>query len=139
MRCALQVAAFLAVTTIVTAGCRRSEPLSAEAARAKGDELLRQMSQTVAAAQTFSYTAAETRERAKQGGAKTQEQSTRHISVRRPDAIMFTDKGEDRDAAVYYDGTQVTLVSNRHKVWARGPMPPTLDEAVDFVSAATST
>jgi hypothetical protein len=129
------MAACLAVTTILAAGCKRNEPLSADAARAKGDELLRQMSQTVAAAQTFSYTAAETRERAAQGGTKTQEQSTRHVVVRRPNAIMFSDKGEDRDAAVYYDGKHVTLVSNRHKVWARGPMPPTLDEAMDFVSA----
>jgi hypothetical protein len=93
------------------------------------------MSQTVAATQAFAYTATETRERVKQGGTKAQEQSTRHIVVRRPNAIMFTDKGDDRDAAIYYDGKHVTLVSNRNKVWARGPVPPTLDEAMDFVSA----
>ena len=29
----------------------------------------------------------------------------------------------------------MTLVSNTQKIWARGPMPPSLDEALDFLSA----
>src|SRR5262249_6649665 len=37
--------------------------------------------------------------------------------------------------AAWYDGKYLTLVSKKDKVWARGPMPPTLDEALDYLSA----
>jgi hypothetical protein len=59
---------------------------------------------------------------------------TRHVIVRRPNGIAFTGKGDRGDIAGWYDGKQITLVSHRHKVWARGPMPPTLDEAMDFLA-----
>jgi hypothetical protein len=93
--------------------------------------MLRQMSQNAAGARVFSYTAEEHRERVRPGGAKTTEQATRHVTVRRPDGLAYT--GDQSSA--WYDGRSVTFVSHRNKAWARGPMPATLDEAVDFLSA----
>jgi hypothetical protein len=84
--------------------------------------------------QTFSYTADERRERVGQGGAKTEQHTTRQVIIRRPNALAVTGKRDGGDIRAWYDGKQLTLVSDRDKVWARGPMPATLDEALDFLA-----
>ncbi len=119
----------------LAAGCSRTEMLTPEAARAKGDALLRQMSQTLIGTQSFSYRTEQAVERIRGGGEKVTDQFSRNTIVRRPNQLAFTDQGHDHDGAVWYDGKQLTVVSNRDKVWVRGPMPGTLDEAMDFVSA----
>jgi hypothetical protein len=120
---------------VVAAGCTRApETLTPEASRAKGDQLLREMSKNLGALQTFAYTADEVREDTK-GGSKVEKRATRRVVMRRPNALTFTSRGDQRDIAAWYDGKHVTLVSTNDKVWARGPMPPTLDEALDFISA----
>jgi hypothetical protein len=116
-------------------GCSRPETLTPEAARAKGDQLLRQMSQTLAATQAFSYRTEQALERIRGGGERVTERFSRTTLVRRPNQLAFTDQGQDHDGAGWYDGKQLTIVSNRDKVWVRGPMPGTLDEALDFISA----
>lgn len=122
------------VVAIVTIGCGGApQKLTPEASRAKGDELLKEMSKALGALQTFAYTASEVREQAS-AASKTERRVTRRVTMRRPSALTFTSTGEDTDFVAWYDGKQVTLVSNRDKVWARGPMPATLDEALDFVS-----
>ena len=119
----------------LAAGCTRApETLTTEAARAKGDVLLKEMSKNLGALQTFAYSADEVREDVK-GGSKVERRATRRVVMRRPSALTFTSKGDAVDLVAWYDGKQVTLVSNTDKVWARGPMPPTLDEALDFISA----
>jgi hypothetical protein len=131
-----QTFAFLILVGVLgAASCRRVETLSPEAARAKGEELLRAMSQALSSTQSFSYTAKERREVPGGGETKRELRFTRHIMVRRPNALSVTDKGDTRDAQVWYDGKQLTLVAHNQKAWARGPMPGTLDEAIDFVSA----
>jgi hypothetical protein len=128
--------ALLAACAIVTvSGCNRPETLTAEAASERGDQLLRKMSQTLASAKTFSYHTDERRQRVKSGGAKVEEQFSRDVTIRRPNGVMVVNSGQDRDGGAWYDGKSLTFVSNRHKAWARGPMPPTLDEAMDFMSA----
>jgi hypothetical protein len=128
--------AFLAAVGIAgAAGCNRApDALTPEAASAKGDSLLREMSTNLGALQTFAYTAAEVREDVR-NGATVQKRATRRIVMRRPSALTFTSTGDAGEAAAWYDGTHVTVVSHHDKVWARGPMPPTLDEALDFLSA----
>jgi hypothetical protein len=101
----------------------------------RGDTLLKQMSRTLAAARAFSFTADEIRQRVRTSGERVEARFTRHVVVRRPNALMFTDAGAEHDTALWYDGQHVTLASKEQKVWARGPMPATLDEALDFVSA----
>jgi hypothetical protein len=129
--------AFLAAAaTAFAASCNRpAAPLTPEAASAKGDALLREMSTNMAALKTFSYTADERREHFRPGGAKEEQRFSRNVVVRRPNAFTFRTKGDERDGVGWYDGKQVTFVSNRGKVWARGPIPGTLDEALDFLSA----
>ena len=124
----------IAAAALVAGGCARApEKLTPEAARARGDELLKEMSKTLAGLQTFAYTSNEVREDVK-GGKKVEAQVTRRVVIRRPNSVAFTTKGA-RDVAGWYDGKHLTVVSNNEKVWARGPMPPTLDEALDYLSA----
>lgn len=120
---------------VVAASCTRApETLTPEAARAKGDALLREMSKNLGGLQTFAYTADEVREDVT-GGSRVEKRASRRVVMRRPNALTFTGKGDAVDLVAWYDGKHVTLVSNTDKVWARGPMPPTLDEALDFLSA----
>jgi hypothetical protein len=121
---------------LVAAGCRGPEPpLTDEAKRAKGDALVKKMSDKLAGLHTFSYRADQELERVNAKGEKSVFKFTRNTTLRRPNALVFAESGGERDSKAWYDGKQVTVISNRDKVWVRGPMPPTLDEALDFVSA----
>jgi hypothetical protein len=141
MRMPKMLAMVLATSVLAgAAACNRApESLTPEAAAAKGDALLREMSNNMAALQTFSYTAEHRREVVGTGGAKTMKHSTRQVVIRRPNAATFTGSGDAGDTAGWYDGTYLTLASAKNKVWARGPMPPTLDEALDYLSAEYAT
>jgi hypothetical protein len=136
MRLARYAPIAIAAVAALAIGCQRAEPpLTPEAARAKGDALLKEMSKNVGALQSFGYTADERREVVAPGGAKTERVSTRHVIVRRPNGLTFTGKSGDTETTGWYDGSHITFVSNKDKVWARGPMPGTLDEALDFMAA----
>lgn len=118
---------------LIAAGCgRKEETLTPEQARAKGDALVKKMSDSLAATRTFSYSTDEIRERVRRNGEKVEEKFQRKVIVRRqPDAVAFT----GTQGGGWYDGKALTLYSDRDKVWARGPMPATLDEAIDYLSA----
>ena len=88
------------------------------------------MSKNLSALQTFAYSV----ERCGGRRRKETQRISRRMIVRRPSAPTFTTTG-DRDGQAWYEGKQITFISNRAKVWARGPMPGTLDEASDFLAA----
>jgi len=125
---------FAGVTVLAGVCTRAPVALTPEAASAKGDAILRQMSTSLGNLQTFAYSADERREVVK-GDKKEETHASRKVTIRRPNGFAFTAGGDERDAAGWYDGKSITLVSNRSKVWARGPMPGTLDEALDYISA----
>ena len=138
MRNARRMLAFAAAgALVVVMGCSRpAQRLTPEEARAKGDTLLREMSKSMAALQTFAFTADERGERPGRDGKSATRNVTRRVTVRRPNGLAFTSKGgEAGDVSGWYDGAHITLVSHGHKVWARGPMPGTLDESLDFLAA----
>jgi hypothetical protein len=126
--------AILGGVALLAVACDRTPPPPAAPDAAKGDALLRQMSKSLGSAQQFSYATNEIRQRVRSNGEKVEARFSRHIIVRRPNRIVFRQSGGDQDGAAWYDGSHVTLVSNKNKVWARGPMPPTLDAAMDFIS-----
>jgi len=126
----------LAALAALAIGCNRTEPpLTPEAASAKGDKLLREMSTNLSARQVFAYTSDERKEVVGPDGKKTERKSTRHVTIRRPNGVTLTGSGDRGDMAAWYDGKHLTVVASKDKVWARGPMPPTLDEALDFLAA----
>jgi hypothetical protein len=110
-----------------------SGPRTPEEKKARGDELLRQMSQTLAAGKVFSFTAEEQSDTVRPGGQKSQVRRVRHVVVRRPDG--FSVKTEGEGPSFWYDGQRATFVNPDKKRWARARVPPTLDEMLDYVAA----
>jgi hypothetical protein len=121
------------VMLVAPACSREAPPLTPEQARAKGDALIRKMSDTVAGTPAFSYTTDERRERVRRTGEKDALHLTRRVTVRRPDALTFTISG-DRDGAAWFQNGSLTAVLDKDKVWVKGPMPASLDEALDFLA-----
>ncbi|HET7220969.1 MAG TPA: DUF2092 domain-containing protein [Vicinamibacterales bacterium] len=126
----------MAVALTVVAACSGPrEPRRPEEAAARGDQLLRKLSDTLNAAPAFSFTVAEWHERLRRNGEKAPYTLTREVVVRRPDRLWSHTTGSDnRDVTVTYDGTKVTVVGAAQKVFATITAPPTLDEMLDLVS-----
>src|SRR5262245_50840306 len=109
-----------------------SGPKTPEERKARGDELLRQMSQELAGAKVFAFTAEELSDKVDPGGQKSQVRVVRHVVVRRPDGFSVKTEG---GASFWYDGQRATFVDPDKKRWARARMPATLDETIDYVAA----
>jgi hypothetical protein len=118
-------------TAMAAAGCS-SDPSTPEQKKAKAEALLKTMSDSLAGAQALTVDTVETRDRMRAGGQTATEESTRTVAIRRPDAAYFRHTSDARDTEGWYDGKRLTLVMHKDKAWARGPMPGTLDEALDF-------
>jgi hypothetical protein len=125
----------LVAGVLASPACSRKEPpLTPEQARAKGDELIKKMSAAAAASTTFSYSTDEVRDRVRRSGEKVQDKFSRKVTVRRPDALTYTQAEGERAGTAWYDGKSITIALDGPKVWVRGPMPPTLDEALDYLA-----
>ena len=124
----------LTVAAALGLACKGSEPKTAEEKKAKGDQILREMSSALAGVKNFSFTAEEVSEKVGPGGQKTQEKLVRRVVVRRPDGFFFQTEG-GHGTTVWYDGKKATIISDEKKLWARGSMPPTLDETLDYAAA----
>jgi hypothetical protein len=120
----------------VLAACSgRPDPKTPAEASARGDELLRGMSDTLKAANTFSFTVAESHERMRRNGQKQPYTLKRDVVVRRPDRLWSHVTGSDgRDVKIAYDGKTVTVVGDTHKVYATIKAPATLDETLDLIT-----
>jgi hypothetical protein len=128
-------ALLLAAVLLPAAACsRQPEPGTPEAA-ARGDELLRKASATIAAAPAFSFTVTESHERVRRNGQKEPYTLRREVVVRRPNRLWFHTTGSDkRDVRVTYDGSNVTVVGDAHRIYATIKAPATLDETLDLIS-----
>ena len=119
--------------SVMAAGCS-SDPSTPEEKKAKAETLLKAMSASLAGAKTLTVDTVETRDRVRAGGQKTVENSTRTIAIRRPDGAYYRITSDLRDTEAWYDGKRLTLAMHKDKAWARGPMPGTLDAALDFMA-----
>ena len=130
LRCLAGVAL---VTLAACAGQR--DPATPEERAARGDELLRKMSDTLTKAQAFSVAIAETHEKVARNGQKTPYTLTREIVVKRPDRFMSHATGSDnRNITATYDGKTGTAVGATQKVWASFPGGSNIDETLDLAS-----
>src|SRR5688572_10259976 len=130
LRCVIGMAL---VTVAACAG--QQDPRTPEEAAARGDELMRKMSDTLKNAQAFSVTIAESHEKVRRNGQKGPYTLTREIIVRRPDRFWLHTTGSDeRDVRVFYDGKTVTALGDRQKVWAAIQAGATIDETLDLAS-----
>ena len=109
------------------------DPQTAEEKTRRGDELMRKMSDTLAAAQGLSFSVAESHERVLRNGQKQPYSLKREVVVRRPDRLWSHTTGSDRDIKVTYDGNDITVVGAGQKVYAKVKGAPTLDQTLDLI------
>ena len=110
------------------------DPQTAEEKTRRGDELMRKMSDTLAAAQGLSFSVAESHERVLRNGQKQPYSLKREVVVRRPDRLWSHATGSDnRDIKVSYDGSEITVVGAGQKVYAKIKGAPTLDQTLDLI------
>lgn len=95
---------------------------------------LKAMSATLASAQAFSFTTSGRRERINPAGEKVARESTNQFFTVRPDRFWWKRTREGKTQLVIYDGSTLTLQGDGEKVWAQVDMPPTLDQALDYVA-----
>ncbi len=122
---------------IVTGACAQREtapPAATEKVQAAADARLKAMSATLAAAQAFSFSTSDRRERVNAKGEKTARESTNEYLVARPDRFWQKRTREGVAALAVYDGSTLSLQGDGEKVWAQVEMPASLDEALDYVA-----
>lgn len=100
----------------------------------KADGLLKQMSQTLAAAKAFTFTASNLSDEVTPTGQKIQYSKKSTISVRRPDGVHSSTKGDRENFIAIYDGKTFTLHDPKANEYAVVPMPATIDAAVDTLA-----
>jgi hypothetical protein len=120
------------VAALALHGCSPPAPRTPE-------ELVKRMSDRLAAAQTFSFSTQEKHQRLRAKGV-VEVAHSRDFLVQRPAGLAFTQRGGERGSASgAYDGKTLTLLWSDQKAWARVHMPPTLDAALDRLAKRFNT
>lgn len=126
--CALGVG----LLALVLTSCGQREPATPEEQRARGEELLKRMSDRLAQAKAISVTTTEEIARIGRSGASRVDRLTRIAELRRPDRLHVRTTGT-RNAEAFYEGNRLTLISHGDKVYGEFRTPPTIDETVDVL------
>jgi hypothetical protein len=113
-----------------TAGCGGgSNPAPAADQRARGLAIVNAAGKHVADAQSFTFHAHWEGDRVKRSGEKVPMRVDQAVSVRRPDRMFMKSTG-DLDLELYYDGTEVTLVTPSAKVYGVVPAGTNLSDTI---------
>lgn len=100
----------------------------------RADALLKQMSQTLANARSFTFNASNLTDEVTPTGQKIQYSKRSTISVRRPDGVHSATKGDRENFTAIYDGKTFSLHDPKANEYAVVPMPATIDAAVDTLA-----
>ena len=95
------------------------------------DKILKQMSDHLTAMQQFSYKSKGTFEMVDNDNKKQQQSYNSEVFVKRPNKMRANVKNENRDASVFYDGKEFTVLGKNANMYAVAAAPPTLDAAMD--------
>jgi len=113
------------------AGSRLVEPRADALVLAMSDRLLR--------AGTLAFEADEVYDEVPEHSPRQQLTSRRGVVMRRPDRLAGDATGDAIHRSFYYDGKTFSAIDNEQNVWASGTVPPTIDEALDWVFDQTGT
>lgn len=99
----------------------------------QADRLLRDMSEYLKAAQEFSFRAEIVYDDLLPSGQKLLFAGHNDIAVHRPDRFYSHSVSDTGDKRLWYDGKQVTLLDERHAVYASEKTPATIDATLDHL------
>ena len=120
--------ALLAVTTSPAGAAD-----STAAAKPDADQILRQASATLAAAQQFSFKAHRQMDAALLVGRDAPEDAEVLVTVQRPNKVYADGKSQEGERKVYADGNNFSLVDAKMNLYSTVPMPTSLDGLVEKI------
>ena len=141
----------------VAPGCRGSAPLAGASmepppplvepdlppgsrlVESRADELVRAMSDRLAKADVLAFEAEEVYDEVPEQSPRQQFTSRRTVVLRRPNRLTGDANGDAIHRSFYYDGKTFSAFDKEQNVWASGTVPPTIDEALDWVFDQTGT
>jgi hypothetical protein len=117
----------LAGLTVCAAPPERTKPgLDPEA-----DALLHRMGDFLAQSRCFSVDAEIWQDVQLASGQQVQTGRTVELEVKRPNRFHAEVRSAHRNRALFYDGTQITLLNRTEKFYGTIPAPPSLNQALD--------
>jgi hypothetical protein len=105
----------------------------------RAEALMRQMSEYLARAGAFALEAEEQYDEVPEHSPRQQLTNLRHVAMRRPDRLVGDASGDAVNRSFWYDGRTFAAHDKEQHVWAQGAVPPTADEALDWVFNQTGT
>ena len=100
----------------------------------QADRLLKQMSDYLASHKQLTVHAEASYETLLDSGQKLMFVSQADVYLKRPDRFYVHRKGMVRDQEIFYDGKTLTLFGKNARLYAVTPVPPTIDQALDFAT-----
>lgn len=105
----------------------------------RADEILQQMSARLARASAFALEAEEEYDEVPEHSPRRQLTNLRRLALRRPDRLVGDATGDALNRSFWYDGKTFSALDKEQHVWATGGVPPTVDDALDWVFDQTGT
>jgi hypothetical protein len=100
---------------------------------------MRQMSERLARAGAFALEAEEVYDEVPDQSPRRQLTNLRRVAMRRPDRLVGDTSGDAMHRTFWYDGKVFAAHDSEQNVWASGAVPPTVDQALDWVFEQTGT
>jgi hypothetical protein len=105
----------------------------------RADELVRAMSDRLARAEALALESEEVYDEVPEQSPRQQLTSRRDVVLARPNRLAGSATGDAIHRSFYYDGRTFSALDKEQNVWASGTVPPTIDEALDWVFDQTGT
>ena len=105
----------------------------------RADELVRQMSERLARVAAFALEAEEVYDEVPEQSPRRQLTNLRRVAMRRPDRLVGDAAGDALNRSFWYDGKVFAALDREQNVWTSGAVPPTVDQALDWVFEQTGT
>ena len=105
----------------------------------RAEELVRQMSDLLAATPAFELEAEEVYDEVPEQSPLQQLTSVRQVTLRRPDRLSGDTTGDAVNRAFWYDGRTFSVLDKEQFVWTDGTVPPSVDGALDWIFDKTGT
>jgi hypothetical protein len=147
----------LAALGFAASACRGAAPLAAGAAEPpppliepelapgsrlvdpRADELVHRMSDRLGRSSALALEAEEVYDEVPEQSPRQQLSNLRHVAMRRPDRLVGDASGDALNRSFWYDGKTFSALDKEQYVWASGTVPPTVDQALDWVFDQTGT